>query len=143
MNPSQTSTNPSAPPKLVYDTKTYLTLSLATSPSALSLATQHALQPSGDDSDELDSPSSLAHSQHSSSSQTSTSSSSSSLRSALEYVGPVGALEGEHIYSLPVPTTNPPKPEVKDVKQWLEGQDGVQAVEVMVPKQRASRKVGY
>ena len=111
----------SAPPKLNYASKTYLTCST----SAPSLVV-----PSSSDSDP-DSPSSASHSQQSSSS------SGSSLLASLAYVGPVGSLPNDHIFSVPVPTTDPPQDAVREVQKWLEHAEGVRNVEVMVPKKRS------
>ncbi|KAK4700676.1 hypothetical protein P7C70_g5567, partial [Phenoliferia sp. Uapishka_3] len=117
----------SAPPNLTYGTKTYLTLSTS-SPS-------HVLPTSSSDSD-ADSPTSASNSQSSQSSQSSHLS-TSSLLASLAYVGPVGALPNDHIFSLPIPTQDPPQEEVREVKKWLEMADGVQNVEVMLPKKRS------
>ena len=87
--------------------------------------------PSASDSDP-DSPSSAGHSQGSSS----TSSTGSNLLSSLAYVGPVGSLPNDHIFSLPVPTQDPLPDEVRQVQRWLEQAEGVQNVEVMIPKKR-------
>lgn len=58
------------------------------------------------------------------------------LSSHLIYVGPVGHLENEYLYSLPVPTSKAGSTEVKDVKKWLEGLEGVKHVDIMIPKRR-------
>lgn len=105
------------PPKLVYDSNTYLTLSLPTGSSLPAVPSQ---------SDTTDSPTSTH--------------SSSELRNFLTYVGPVGQLSDSHIFSLPIPTANPPQEEVKDVQKWLEQQKGVTDVEVLIPKMRSGRK---
>ncbi|KAM0747602.1 hypothetical protein T439DRAFT_359383 [Meredithblackwellia eburnea MCA 4105] len=118
------------PPKLTYNNKTYLTLSTHT-PSSVLLSSSNT-----DDSDP-DSPVS-GHSQSQSSTTSTSSSTGSSLLSSLSYVGPVGQLPNDHIYSIDVPTTNPPTEEVKSVKKWLERNvDGVSNVELMMPRKRA------
>lgn len=59
----------------------------------------------------------------------------------LTYAGPVGALDNEHIFALPgIPSDSPPNQRAVEIKQQLERLGGVLHVEIMVPKQRASRK---
>ena len=120
----------SEPPQLSYQSKTYLTLS-TTTPSLVLASSSNA-----SDSDP-DSPSSQTHSQ--SSSTSSASSTHATLLSSLAYVGPVGSLPNSHIFSLPVPSENPPREDVNEVKRLLEGTEGVKEVEVMVPRRRAKR----
>ncbi|KAL8284041.1 hypothetical protein RQP46_005154 [Phenoliferia psychrophenolica] len=115
----------SSPPKLTYESKTYLTCSTST-PSLI--------LPSSSDSD-LDSPTSSSSGSHSQDS--SNSSTGSSLLSSLTYVGPVGSLPNDHIFSLPVPTQTPLPDDVQEVKRWLENAEGVRNVEVMVPRKRS------
>lgn len=57
----------------------------------------------------------------------------------LTYIGPVGSLPHEHLYSLPVPTQDPVPKEVEEVVRWLEGVEGVQGVEVMRLRKREKR----
>lgn len=122
------------PPHLAYDRETYLAVSTHLPPKDLSSDLPSPLDGTDDD---VSPSSSLPASQTDTSSQ---SSSHSSLVGSLRYVGPVGQLVGsEHLYKLPLPTEQPTRPEVQEVKQWLEGKEGVQAVQVMVPKQRTKR----
>lgn len=57
----------------------------------------------------------------------------------LTYLGPLSSLPHEFLYSLPFPTTDPPSEEVRKVKEWLEGCEGVRGVEVMVARLREKR----
>lgn len=101
------------PPQLTYATNTYFTLSAP--PSSL----VHLL-PSDDSA--------------SSSSQSSSSSTSSTLLSSLTYVGTVAG--GDHIFSVSVPSAGQPRPGITEVQRWLEGVEGVEDVELMVPRRR-------
>lgn len=65
----------------------------------------------------------------------------SSSNAPFNYNGPVGALVNEHVFALPgIPTVDPPHQRALEIKQQLERLEGVSHVEIMVPKQRASRK---
>lgn len=112
-----------APPKLNYSSQTYLTCSTS-SPSLV--------VPSSSSDSDPDSPSTSTHSQDSTAGST-----GSTLLSSLTYVGPVGSLPDAHIFSIPVPTMDPPQDAVRQVKHWLEHAEGVRDVEVMLPRKRS------
>lgn len=112
------------PPHLTYESHSYLTVSTSapsllvpfqpSSPSNSSPSNSQILSPSTSDDGLPD------------------------LHTSLEYVGPVGVLDSKHIYSVPVPSENPPRPEVQEVRRWLQ-RIGVKNVDIMVPKQRRVR----
>jgi hypothetical protein len=111
---------PNSPPKLSYTSKTYLTVSSPPTslPFSPPIAPSSAISTQSTDQAHISGP----------------------LRATLAYVGPVGALSHEHLYSLDVPTQDPVPAAVQEVKQWLEQREGVAGVQVMSVKPRVGKK---
>lgn len=65
----------------------------------------------------------------------------------MTYLGPLGSLPHSQLYEIPgIPTPvdlAAVGKEVREVRDWLSGREGVRDVEVMIPRKRCGRKGGW
>lgn len=140
INNNESSMTKKIPPSLIYESNTYLTLNTKsnipiTPPESSPTTATH----NNNNNNEA-----LTESTSQRSTSSSSSSSSNSVLSTLTYVGHVGELPNDYLYCVPgIPTTNPPNNLINEVKNWLKIQDGINNVEIMIPKMRISRNKNW
>lgn len=128
------------PPKVDYESNTYLTINSLSSTRINDLNNSIAFENNNNNNsiNELN-PSSQRSTSSSSNSTLNSTTSSNSIISSLTYLGHVGELPNDYLYSIPIPS-NQPSELVNEVKTWLKNQDGISQVEIMIPKLK--KKVG-